>query len=62
MGVSERAWMRRDTGNYYCAAAPEETVTAMLFQQPYGAVRTANVQQFRPWRGPRPGGDGGNDA
>jgi diguanylate cyclase (GGDEF)-like protein len=49
-------------GNYYCAAAPEETVTAMLFQQPYGAVRTANVQQFRPWRGPRPGGDSGSDV
>jgi len=45
-------------GHYYCAPAPEETVTAMLFQQPGGAVRTANVQQFRPWRGPRPGGEG----
>ena len=42
-------------GNYYCAPAPEEAVTAMLFQQPNGAVRTANIQQFRPWRGPRQG-------
>ena len=25
-------------GNYYCAPAPEETVTAMLLQQPHGAV------------------------
>jgi diguanylate cyclase (GGDEF)-like protein/PAS domain S-box-containing protein len=49
-------------GNYYCAPAPEETVTAMLLQQPHGAVRTANVQQFRPWRGTRPGGEGGNDT
>jgi diguanylate cyclase (GGDEF)-like protein/PAS domain S-box-containing protein len=49
-------------GNYYCAPAPEETVTAMLFQQPHGAVRTANVQQFRPWRGPRPGGDNSSDV
>jgi EAL domain-containing protein (putative c-di-GMP-specific phosphodiesterase class I) len=49
-------------GNYYCAPAPEETVTAMLLQQPHGAVRTANVQQFRPWRAPRPGGDGGSES
>jgi len=48
-------------GNYYCAAAPEETVTAMLLQQPHGAVRIANVQQFRPWRAPRPGGEGGTE-
>jgi diguanylate cyclase (GGDEF)-like protein/PAS domain S-box-containing protein len=40
-------------GNYYCAPAPGETVTAMLLQQPHGAVRTANVQQIRPWRGPQ---------
>jgi EAL domain-containing protein (putative c-di-GMP-specific phosphodiesterase class I) len=45
-------------GNYYCAPAPEETVTAMLLQHPQGAVRIANIQQFRPWRTPRPGGEG----
>jgi diguanylate cyclase (GGDEF)-like protein/PAS domain S-box-containing protein len=45
-------------GNYYCAPAPEETVTAMLLQQPHGAVRVANVEQLRPWRA-RPGDAGG---
>jgi len=47
-------------GNYYCAPAPEETVTAMLLQQPHGAVRVANVEQLRPWRA-RPG-DLGSDS
>jgi diguanylate cyclase (GGDEF)-like protein/PAS domain S-box-containing protein len=31
-------------GNYYCAAVPEQTVTAMLLQQPHDTVRIANVQ------------------
>ncbi|HYC43871.1 MAG TPA: EAL domain-containing protein [Burkholderiales bacterium] len=44
-------------GNYFCAPAPEEAITAMLLQPPHGAVRLGNVQQFRPWRGPRPGGE-----
>jgi diguanylate cyclase (GGDEF)-like protein/PAS domain S-box-containing protein len=39
-------------GNYYCAPAPAETVTAMLLQQPHGAVRVGNVEQLRPWRAP----------
>jgi EAL domain-containing protein (putative c-di-GMP-specific phosphodiesterase class I) len=39
-------------GNYYCAPAPEETITAMLLQQPHGAVRVGNVEQLRPWRSP----------
>ncbi len=47
-------------GNYYCAPADAETVTAMLLQQPHGAVRIANVEQLRPWRIPRPGADGGD--
>lgn len=49
-------------GNYYCAPAPAETVTTMLLQHPQGAVRVANIQQFRPWRAPRPGGDSGGDS
>jgi EAL domain-containing protein (putative c-di-GMP-specific phosphodiesterase class I) len=44
-------------GNYYCAPAPAETVTTMLMQPLHGAVRVANVQQLRPWRGTRPGGE-----
>ena len=44
-------------GKYYCAPAPADSVTAMLLQQPHGAVRIANVQQFRPWPAPRPGGE-----
>jgi len=49
-------------GNYYCAAAPAETVTVILTQQPQGAVRVANVQQFRPWRASRPGSDNAGDS
>ncbi|MGZ8263328.1 MAG: EAL domain-containing protein [Burkholderiales bacterium] len=41
-------------GNYLCAPAPADTVGAMLLQQPM--LRSANVQQFRPWR-TRPGPD-----
>jgi predicted signal transduction protein with EAL and GGDEF domain len=43
-------------GNYYCAPAPEEAVTAMLIQQLHGVVRIANVQPLRP-RIPRPTGE-----
>jgi EAL domain-containing protein (putative c-di-GMP-specific phosphodiesterase class I) len=48
-------------GNYFCAPAPADTVVTML-QQQHGALRTANVQQFRPWRTPRPGSDSGPNA
>ncbi len=46
-------------GNYYCAPAPAETVTSLLVQQAQGVARAANVQQFRPWRAPQPGGEPG---
>jgi diguanylate cyclase (GGDEF)-like protein/PAS domain S-box-containing protein len=42
-------------GNYFCAPGPADIVATMLLQQ-HGALRTANVQQFRPWRA-RPGPD-----
>jgi len=50
-------------GNYYCAPAPEEAVTALLIQQLHGVARVANVQPLRP-RIPRPPGEssGGNDT
>ena len=51
-------------GNYYCAPAPEEAVTAMLLQQAHDNVRIMNVQPLRPLRAPRsasePGGEGGD--
>ena len=40
-------------GNYFCAAAPAETVTALLLQQAESVQ--SNVQQFRPWRAARKG-------
>jgi EAL domain-containing protein (putative c-di-GMP-specific phosphodiesterase class I) len=40
-------------GNYYCAPAPEEAITAMLIQQ-VGVARIGNVQLLRP-RASRPG-------
>ena len=45
-------------GNYYCAPAPAHAVAAMLLQHPHSAVRIANVEQLRPWRGARPGTEG----
>jgi predicted signal transduction protein with EAL and GGDEF domain len=44
-------------GNYFCAAAPADTITTMLLQHSQGGVRVANIEQFRPWRALRPGGD-----
>ena len=38
-------------GNYVCAAAPVDTITAMLHQ--HADTRPSNVQQFRPWRAAR---------
>jgi diguanylate cyclase (GGDEF)-like protein len=35
-------------GNYYCAPAPEQAITAMLIQQLHGVARLANVQPLRP--------------
>jgi EAL domain-containing protein (putative c-di-GMP-specific phosphodiesterase class I) len=40
-------------GNYFCAPAPADTVTAMLVQQPQNPSRIANIEQFRPSRAPR---------
>ena len=41
-------------GNYFCAPAPADTVTAMLLQQLHGPSRVASIEQFRPWRAARP--------
>jgi EAL domain-containing protein (putative c-di-GMP-specific phosphodiesterase class I) len=41
-------------GNYFCAPAPAETVTTMLLQQLQPTNRVASIEQFRPWRAPRP--------
>jgi len=41
-------------GNYFCAPAPAETVTTMLLQQLQPSNRVASIEQFRPWRTPRP--------
>jgi len=48
-------------GNYYCAPAPEEAVTAMLIQQLHGVVRIGNVQPLRP-RNSRPGSESSSDS
>ncbi|MDB5925639.1 MAG: hypothetical protein JWN13_4575 [Betaproteobacteria bacterium] len=48
-------------GNYFCAPAPAETVTAMLLQQLQGPNRVANIEQFRPWRTARSGLEPGGD-
>jgi diguanylate cyclase (GGDEF)-like protein len=45
-------------GNYYCTPAPVQDVTAMLLQHPHGALRSASVEQLRPWRASRPAGEG----
>jgi diguanylate cyclase (GGDEF)-like protein/PAS domain S-box-containing protein len=44
-------------GNYYCAPAPEETVSAMLFHQSHATARVANLEQFKPWRAWQPGSE-----
>jgi diguanylate cyclase (GGDEF)-like protein len=49
-------------GNYFCAAAPAETVTTMLLQQTQGVSRVTNIEQFRPWRVMRPGADPGAET
>ena len=40
-------------GNYYCAPAPEEAITAMLLQQVHGNVRIMNFHSSRTGRAPR---------
>jgi EAL domain-containing protein (putative c-di-GMP-specific phosphodiesterase class I) len=49
-------------GNYFCAPAPPEALEPMLLQHPHGAIRMANVQQFRPWPALRPGVEGGGEG
>ena len=48
-------------GNYFCAPAPAETVTAMLMQQLQGTNRVSNIEQLRPWRAARVGIEPGAD-
>ncbi|HEV7801707.1 MAG TPA: EAL domain-containing protein [Burkholderiales bacterium] len=48
-------------GNYFCAPASAEAITAMLLEQPPDG-RITNVQQLRPWRALRPGVDAAGDA
>jgi diguanylate cyclase (GGDEF)-like protein/PAS domain S-box-containing protein len=44
-------------GNYYCAPAAEEAITAMLLQQVHGNVRIMNFHSSRTGRAPRTGSE-----
>jgi EAL domain-containing protein (putative c-di-GMP-specific phosphodiesterase class I) len=48
-------------GNYYCAPAPEDVITAMLLQQVHGNVRIMNFQS-RPARAPRAGAENNGEG
>ncbi len=49
-------------GNYFCAPAPAESMTAMLLAQPHDSSRIADDQPLMPWRARRPGVDASGDA